>query len=230
MKSLLVLGSKPDPALPPPGSYDAVACANGSGYSAARHRLGTPRFTLMSAVLPALASGRQSLSVLTGLHTQTLYFFPRPAAKGPAWKRLARTAKELRMRPFYLKRVLRSLSYGYDRWVGMSNEEYRQLVVTLCGGDEKIQAQIMRKQPSTGLMALVVGLTREGFEQAILSGFSFELTHAYGQNPEILERGTATSRHTDTDIMLIRHLDERYGSVRTTEPAVHRRTGIPLLV
>ena len=32
---ILVLGAKPDPALPPPGSYDAVACANASGRSAA---------------------------------------------------------------------------------------------------------------------------------------------------------------------------------------------------
>ncbi len=229
MSSLLLLGSKPDPVLPPRGSYDAVACANGSGFSVAKHRLGIPRFTVMSAVLPALSSGRQSLSVLAGLHTHTLYFFPRPPLKGPAWKQLLRAAPALRMQPFYLKRVLRRLAYGYDHFVVMSNDEYRQLVVALCRGDEKIKAQIARKQPSTGVMALVVGLAREGFERAILSGFSFELTHAYGQNPEIRERGSADSRHADTDVMVIRHLSQRLGIVNTTERVVHERAGVPML-
>ena len=49
--SLLVLGAKPDPILPPPGAFEAVACANASGYSAARLGLPRPAFTVMTSLL-----------------------------------------------------------------------------------------------------------------------------------------------------------------------------------
>ena len=39
MTTLLVLGSKPDPVLPPREAFDAVACANASGHSARRYGL-----------------------------------------------------------------------------------------------------------------------------------------------------------------------------------------------
>ena len=45
MNTLLILGSKPEPELPPVASYNAVACANGSGYSAARYGLLDPVYT-----------------------------------------------------------------------------------------------------------------------------------------------------------------------------------------
>ena len=74
MSTLLVLGSKPDPALPPGDSYDAVACANASGYSAARHGLPVPAITAMSVILTSgIGSGKQSLKALHGLQTDTLY-------------------------------------------------------------------------------------------------------------------------------------------------------------
>ena len=41
-RTILVLGSKPEPALPPPGSYAALACANASGFSARAHGLPPP--------------------------------------------------------------------------------------------------------------------------------------------------------------------------------------------
>ena len=50
-RRLLVLGAKPDPILPPPGSFDAVACANASGRSAAELGLPTPVFTVLTALL-----------------------------------------------------------------------------------------------------------------------------------------------------------------------------------
>ena len=57
MNTLLILGSKPKPALPPPASYQEVACANGSGYSAALYGLPRPAFTVMT---PILASGSEA--------------------------------------------------------------------------------------------------------------------------------------------------------------------------
>ena len=81
MATLLILGSKPDPVLPPSDAFDALACANASGRSAARHGLPTPLFTVISAILTSgkQAPNRLALEALAGLHTGTLYFYPRPA-------------------------------------------------------------------------------------------------------------------------------------------------------
>jgi hypothetical protein len=77
MPTLLILGSKPDPALPPAASFDAVACANASGYSADRHGLPVPALTAISAVLTR-ASGPASRAWSSGLHRGAL---PRAATR-----------------------------------------------------------------------------------------------------------------------------------------------------
>jgi len=43
------------------------------------------------------------------------------------------------------------------------------------------------------------------------------------------ERGTALSKHAETDVTLLRHLARRFGTIYTTEPAVHARSGVPYL-
>jgi hypothetical protein len=229
MSGLLVLGSKPKPALPPRASFDAVACANASGYSAATHQLPVPLFTVMSAILPAVASGRQSLRALAGLSTETLYFFPRPTARRNRVKQLASPLSLLRMQPFYLRRVLRSVGYRYEKFVEYSHDSYDRMIMDLCDHDHRVLQQIQRKQPSTGATVLAIGLAEQQFDRYILSGFSFELTHAYANNPEIAERKSKLSRHADTDIAVMGYLARRFGNVFTTEAVVHQRAGIPLL-
>ncbi len=229
MRTLLVLGSKPDPVLPDPSRFDAVACANGSGFSAARHGLPPPRFTVMSAILGSLESGRQSIRALEGLRTERLYFSPRPEKPRRGVRKLVRTLKTYEMQPFHLKRLLRNASYTYDDFVVRPHAELLALARGLCEGAPEVLAQIDRKQPSTGMMALVIGAGIEGFDRFILSGFSFELTHAYGTNPEIAERGTKVSGHANTDVAVLQHLAHSRGTVFTTEPIVQERTGVPLL-
>ena len=229
MNGLLVLGSKPEPALPPPASYDAVACANASGYSAATHQLPVPLFTVMSAILPAVASGRQSLRALAGLSTETLYFFPRPAARRNRLKQLLSLLSLLRMQPFYLRRVLRSVGYRYETFVERSHDFYAGMIKELCDHDHGVLQQIQRKQPSTGVTVLAIGLAEHQFDHYILSGFSFELTHAYANNPEIAERESNLSRHAETDIAVMGYLARKFSNVFTTEAVVHQRAGIPLL-
>ena len=63
----------------------------------------------------------------------------------------------------------------------------------------------------------------------MLSGFSFEITHAYADNPLIAERGSVSSKHAETDTLLLRHLSRRFGTIYTTEPTVNRRAEVPLL-
>ena len=62
---------------------------------------------------------------------------------------------------------------------------YDGLLLQLAGGEAQVAELIARKRPSTGLVALALGLTEAGFSHAILAGFDFTLAHAYGHNPLI---------------------------------------------
>ncbi|MGD8630604.1 MAG: hypothetical protein PVH38_07685 [Gammaproteobacteria bacterium] len=230
MTTLLVLGSKPDPALPPASGFDDVACANASGYSAARLGLPVPAFTLISAILTSgIGSGRQSLQAMHGLETEVLYYFPRPQKRRKLLKRPLGLVQDFRTGPYYFRRRLHKASYTWRHFVRHDHDWYRALATKLCQGDAALQAQLGSKSPSTGIMTLVVGMSLGVYDRYILSGFSFELTHAYADNPEIDARGTRISRHTPTDVSLLGHLSRTRGDIFTTEPVVHEHTGVPLL-
>ena len=230
MTTLLILGSKPDPALPPRSAYHDVACANASGFSAARHGLPTPAYTVMTAVLTSgKVEDAHSLQALRGLATRDLYFLPRPAPRGGTLKRLVTHLKQWRLKPFHMQRQLRRLGYRYERFVVRSSAHYHELIRALCDHDPEISALIAAKQPSTGMFTLAIGVGEQRYERFILAGFDFGLSHAYGENPLIRTRGTTNSKHADTDIAIVRHLAGRHGNILTTEPTVHERAGVPLL-
>ena len=134
------------------------------------------------------------------------------------------------MQPFYLKRTLRTLGYGYQRFIALSPDWYDTLVEEMCEQDLEILTQLSKKRPSTGLIALVLGIDQQVYQRFIISGFSFELTHPYGQNPEISERGTEISEHALTDIMVLRYLSKKQGNIFTTERKVHESAQVPLLL
>lgn len=231
MKTLLILGSKPDPVLPPRSSFDAIACANASGHSAARHGLPDPAITVMSTVLTSghKPANTLALRALAGLRTRSLYLYPRPESQGGALKRLVREIRRVNVKPWYFKLRLRMIGYHYDGVTAWRRGVYHDLVNRLCDHDPEVAEHIRRKQPSTGVMALVIGLADGRFDRFVMSGFSFEITHAYAHNPLIDELGTTRSKHTDTDIAVLRCLVERCNSIFTTEPTVHERAGVPLL-
>jgi hypothetical protein len=231
MATLLVLGSKPDPALPPESAWDDLACANASGFSAAQQGLPRPAYTVISAILTSgIGSGRQSLRALQGLSTETLYYFPRPLRRGGnPLKRLVGPLLDFRTSPFYFRHQLRRANYTWNSFVRQDNAWYQGLVAQLCQGDADLLRQLQEKSPSTGIMTLVVGMSLGRYERFILSGFSFELTHSYAANPEIDQRGTKISRHTPTDVRVLGHLSDSRGNLFTTEQTVHEKAGIPLL-
>jgi hypothetical protein len=231
MSTLLILGSKPEPALPPDGSFDALACANASGCSAARLGLIDPTFTVMTTVL---TSGHKpandlALEALRGLRTGTLYAYPRPPSAGFLLKRLVREIRTIKVKPWYFQRRLRRLGYRFDELRSPPRQWYHDLVLDLCDQDPAIAAQIVTKQPSTGMIALAIGLADPRYRHVIMSGFSFEITHAYVHNPLIDRLGTTRSKHADTDVMVLRSLVARHGNIYTTEPIVQERAGVPLL-
>jgi hypothetical protein len=231
MRTLLILGSKPSPALPPRSSFDALACANASGRSAASLGLPEPAFTVITSVL---TSGHKpandlALKALTGLRTGKLYLYPRPPARGFWLKRLVREIRNIKLQPWYIRRTLRRVGYRFDEFISPPRQFYHDLVLALCGHDPAIQAQIQQKQPSTGMVALALGLADRAFDRVVLSGFSFEITHAYAHNPLIDRLGTTRSRHAETDISILRCLAGRHPNLYTSEPAVHGYAGVPLL-
>jgi len=228
MTTLLVLGSKPDPALPPRSDVDAVACANASGRSAADLGLPSPVLTAMSAVLTSgQPSGRHSLRALRGLRTEVLHMLPRHDRGGSAAKRLWRRARNFRMEPFWFRARLRAGGYRWERFETRPLAAYHELVLSLCGNDPELRAQFARKHPSTGVFAVALALADGRFDRVIVAGMSFELTHAYGDNPEIAARGTTASKHADTDVMVLARLARR-GGLFTTEPIVAARAGVPI--
>jgi hypothetical protein len=228
MTTLLVLGSKPDPALPPRTAFDAVACANASGRSAADRGLPPPVLTALSALLTSgQASGRHSLRALRGLRTEVLHLLPRHDRGGPLARRLLRRARHFRMEPAWARLRLRAAGYRWDRFETRPLAAYHELVLGLCGDDPALRARFARKHPSTGVFAVALGIADGRFDRVIVAGMSFELTHAYGPNPEIAERGTAASKHAETDAMVLERLARR-GRLYTTEPIVATRAGVPL--
>ena len=231
MRSLLVLGSKPDPVLPPRGSYEALACANASGRSAASHGLPPPLFTVISAIVTSgkQAPNRLALKALAGLGTRTLYFYPRPARGRGMLERSLHALRSFRTSAPYFKRRLRALPYRFERFEKPGLERYHAMLAELCDHELELVAPMRAKQPSSGMLALAIGIAWHDFERYLLSGFSFEITHAYADNPLIGERGSAGSKHADTDIALLRHLSKKFQNIYTTEPAVNQRAGVPLL-
>lgn len=231
MATLLILGSKPDPVLPPPGAFDALACANASGRSAAMHGLPDPDFTVLSAIL---TSGRKAandlaLEALAGLRTGTVWLYPRPVAGASAWARARRHIKLWRTKPLFMRWRLRRLGYRWEECRAPAYGWYDQLIRDLCDRDPMVMARLDHKQASTGIMALVLGLADARFDRYILSGFSFEITHAYADNPTIGLWGTARSKHAETDIAVLSHLARKFGTVSTTEAAVAERADVPCL-
>lgn len=230
MKTLLVLGSKPEPCLPPAGEFDALACANAAGYSADKYGLPVPVFTAMTAHLTSgIESGKQSLQAIRGLRTGTVYLIPRHEKSNKLLKRIKRLPVALKTTPLFFRRGLRQAAFRFDHLVSHDLDYYFELIRRLCRDDAELMQLISAKKPSTGLMALVIGMSLGSWDRFILSGFSFELTHAYADNPEIRERGTVVSGHTDTDLVLLQRLAAVHGNIFTTETTVHEQAGIPLL-
>jgi hypothetical protein len=230
MKTLLVLGSKPEPMLPPPGSFDDIACANASGNSAARYGLGSARLTVISAILTSASkpANRQALQAMRGLHTDMLFFYPRRPPEGNSLQRMVAHVEGYRNKSWYVRHILRSYGYRWNEFLHPGLPHIVELFRSLSDCNADIAALMERKQPSTGILALAAGIALGGYGRYILSGFSFEITHAYAHNPLVGERGVA-SRHADTDIALLSYLARKLGTIYTTEPIVEQRAGVPLL-
>lgn len=230
MRTLLVLGSKPDPILPGSDAYDEVACANASGRSARNHGLPIPRFTVVSAIVTSGRKPANDLAVeaLRGLQTGRLIIYPRPRPRGPMVARTLKRLRNYRMSPRYVCWKLRRIGYEFAEFESPPPEFFSDTFGMLCADDPELIGLMRNKQPSTGLATLALGIAAGSYSRFILAGFSFEITHDYARNPLVDERGPV-SAHAETDQAILRHLSRRLGTIFTTEPAVHEATGVPYL-
>ncbi len=231
MATLLVLGSKPAPLIPPAAAFAAVACANASGFSARRLGLPDPEFTVMSSFLTSgkNESNRLALAALTGLRTNAVYYCPRKLYRNDPLKRLLNAHEVLATGKRAFERRLRRTGYQFSSFVNRPLDHYLGIVRRLCGADEAVMRLLEKKHPSTGVMAAALGFCERGYDSVILSGFSFEITHAYADNPLIRRRGTAVSKHADIDVAVLRCLSRGTGALFTTEPVVHETSELPPL-
>jgi hypothetical protein len=228
LATLLVLGSKPEPALPTRAEIDALACANASGWSAARLGLPEPDFTV---VIAALHTGRRpshrlALEALRGLGTRKLYVLERPVRRRSALRRAAHALRTLELQPWCLRLALRRVGYRHSELVRLSRGQALALVSRLCGDDPQVAAQLARKRPSTGIFALALGLDDPSYARCVLAGFDFGRAHAYYGGPR---RASRANEHLETDVLVLRRLCALRRDLFTTEPAVHERAGVPLL-
>jgi hypothetical protein len=233
MSTLLILGSKPNPVIPEVYRYADFACVNGSGFSAAANDLGRPAFTAMTANLTAgTGSGVQSIQAVSGLETKKLYYLARSPTdhrKRSLRRRIKYSLSLRRMKPKRLLQALDKVGYRHEEFIIFQGEEYLSLVSTMCGHDSAVGACLTKKQPSTGIYALLLGITSGLYDEFILSGFSLKRGHAYTE--EVIEGSSrAASRHAETDIAVLRALSRIYGDkLVTTEVELSNQTGMPLL-
>jgi hypothetical protein len=235
MATLLILGAKPDPVLPPASAWDDLACANASGFSAAKYGLPDPAFTVITAMLTVgSAAGRQSMQAMRGLHTGALYFLYSTSRKTSLRqthpvKFLRSLTRAARVTPAYFRWAMKRAGYRWDHFVVAEVDSYVNAARNWCPAEKNLFEQAASKRPSTGLTTLLIGLSLNRYDRFILSGFSFELTHAYAKHPGIHQRGTQESRHLHTDIRFLQCLSSSLGNLFTTEPIVNELTGVPLL-
>ena len=90
-------------------------------------------------------------------------------------------------------------------------------------------ARLAEKQVSSGIMALAMAIGDDRFDRFLVSGFSFQLTQSFTEDPNIALRGTTLSRHKDSDITILQELAKRH-RVLTTEPVVEQNPRLPLHV
>ena len=235
MATLLILGAKPDPVLPPTSAWDDLACANASGFSAAKNGLPDPVFTVITAMLTAgVESGQQSMQAMHGLHTGILYFLYSTSRKtslrqSRPLKFLRALPRAARVTPAYFRWAMSRAGYSWDHFVAAEVDSYVSATRSWCKTEQQLFEQAASKRPSTGLVALLIGLSLNRYDRFILSGFSFELTHAYAEHPGIHGRGTRESMHMPTDIQFMQCLSSSLGNLFTTEPTVNQLAGVPLL-
>lgn len=199
----IVMGSAPDPVVPPLGDSYAI-CVNGSVYSAYKYWSSPPDLTYLNgaifndrdaysnATLQVL-KGRNIGDALIALHTYDL-------AIG-----MLREIDVVMKKPFalskYEKRLILGEALGYSAW-----------------GLYPFASNV-----SNGLFMSAVALWA-GAPEVVLVGFSFNSRHAYSEKEELSTRG-----HIREDALCLDHVAKSGLPFFTTSAEINAGYGIRLL-
>lgn len=228
MSTLLLLGSKPNPVIPSKGSYDAVACANASGYSAKNYDLKSPVFTVIAAssLMSSNESAKKARKNLRGLSTNQVFIYP--SKQEFNFLRLLRKLYRANLKSSYLeiKRhklftylILKTLGYKFKHYSYMSRQKYQSLF-------DIAPLKLNEYNPSTGIVALMIGVKQFKFDTIIISGFSFETNHIYDEKVDVIP---VYNRHFEFDSLTIKSLYSKGVKIITTEKTVSEICDIPLI-
>ncbi len=226
MKTLLVLGSKPNPELPPPDQYDDVACANGSVYSAYKYGLSKPKYTVLSSYV---TSGRNEITdetyhAICGLGSEILFFLPSVTKRDSnRLFRYLRYVKTFKRQPLYCKVKLWAGSFNYEEFIFRPQERYISGIEQICNYSKKVIDRMKLKLPSTGVIALSTGIRNFDYGSFILSGFSLDVSKEYMEEVKQSE-----SKHKNVDISVLDILSKKY-EIKTTEKELLKKTSLELI-
>ena len=201
-KRCLVLGSAPDPKVPPPGRFDVLICINGSPWIAQKWGLKTPDLTVVAgySTLTNKDVRVATQGIWSGLTTRELLFIEAGA-----------TAQDGRQ-------LLDACGFRYGAFRSMTIIERAAIIGQLCGVELGLGPRDERI--SNGMFATVLSIWADASE-VILTGFSLSGGHSYMTD--------ATPReHLEGDIAFLKLVHNLGCRVVTTVDEFHRDYGLPL--
>ena len=226
MTTLLILGSKADPALPcarptTAGLRQRVRLL-GRASRAAHARL----YRDDRGADLGQGGGRHSLQALRGLETRTLHFLPRPCARA-ARQAGARPPQAVAPEAVLHEAAAQAGALSLRALRRAPSAYYHELMRALCDHDPAIDALIRPSSRRPGCSRWRRG-HRLAQRQVHPSGFDFGLEPRLWREPAD-PRPAARPEQARRD----RRRDHpppraRHGAIVTTEPTVHARAGVPL--
>jgi hypothetical protein len=198
----VVLGSAPDPSVPP-GPYHLI-CVNSSGYAARALGLPEPDVTVLAGFKLIHPNREEDRQALRGLRTRTLllvtYLLPVPLAEA--------------------ERMLAELDFRYERLETVDFDGRARVIEGVTGSPLGSEAA-PESRVSNGIFAACYAL-QAGAPCVVLCGISLTSGgHFYS------DRGRPR-RHIASDTAALVALQARGWPVQTTDAGMARATGMPL--
>lgn len=214
-QSVLVLGSAPEPQIPPRDEFTRVVCVNGSPFVAHQNGL-APDVTVFGGYNIRNRANPQALAPhklknLAGLSTGALVYCDVGSGSREAKREFARR------------------NVGYTEFASIGRRSRADMVNEVFGG--KLTDEDGEGKVSNGGFAIALALWA-GASSLILSGFSLEDGHSSlpsegEHNDEQVPQ--ATRRHLDADRLLFTTLAEKCARASTTSERLSAQTGLILL-
>ena len=224
-RDFLVLGAAPHPVLPEMISAGTkLICCNASGFTAKSMGFPSPDLTVFSLDFAFGAAATQTRDAICNLDSFGILYFRNYAKRSivrDPMSRLTMTWRNI-SKPRRLYRLLADMDFNWQYGLAESRMRVLRGVSRELNFTSEHWAQIKRKQPSTGLSAILWLLWRFRGIPIRTSGFTMETSHAYAEETK------GDFPHYDTDSKLFKLIAKYCSNVSTYEPSLSSRTGLKL--